>query len=132
MYADTITNSMQAAIEETKRRREVQLAYNKEHGVSPQTVAKEVRETVRSQELAVAEPTGPSYGSHDVVDLENLPLVIDSMEKEMKMLAKNMQFERAAEVRDEIAKLRKIIGVAEAGNVTGSKRKVRRFGVQAG
>lgn len=132
MYADTITNSMQAAIEETRRRREVQLAYNREHGVSPQTVAKEVRETVRSQELVVAEPSGPAFGADEAVDLDNLPIIIDSMEKEMKLLAKNMQFERAAEVRDEIAKLRRLVGVAEGGNVTGAKRKVRRFGVQAG
>ncbi len=118
MYADTITGSMQSAIEETTRRREIQIRYNEEHGVAPQTVAKEVRETIRSYDSVnelVAQyntETKDSIGDGPV-RVEDLPLLIDKLEKEMKDLAKAMEFEKAAQVRDEINQLRKMIGVTD-------------------
>lgn len=133
MYADNITGSMQKAIEETNRRREIQLAYNHEHGVSPITIKKEVRETVRHYDM-VAEMAA-QYTS-DVLDqigkdgapirVEDIPMLIASMEKDMKELAKSMEFEKAAKIRDEIEGLRKILGTSD-GRLGQEKRKVRRF-----
>ena len=130
MYADTITDSMRRALEETDRRRAIQREYNERHGTRPTTVKKEVRETVRSYEM-VAEVTS-QYNS-DVqsklgedgapVRIEDLPMLIDRMEKEMKELAKAMEFERAAKVRDEISELRKTLGVS-GGKIGEDKRKL--------
>jgi excinuclease ABC subunit B len=130
MYADTITDSMRRAIEETDRRRAIQREYNERNGTRPTTVKKEVRETVRSYEM-VAEVTS-QYNS-DVqaklgedgapVRIEDLPMLIDRMEKEMKELAKAMEFERAAKVRDEISELRKTLGVS-GGKIGEDKRKL--------
>jgi len=129
MYADTITRSMQAAIDETTRRREVQKAYNDEHGTKPYTVKKEVRETIRSMDM-VAEMVA-QYGEHTVEELEkdgqairieDIPVLIAALEKQMKDLAKAMEFEKAAEVRDEIASLRKMMGVTD-GAIGREKRR---------
>ncbi len=130
MYADTVTDSMRRAIEETDRRRAIQREYNERNGTQPTTVKKEVRETVRSYEM-VAEVTS-QYNS-DVqaklgedgapVRIEDLPMLIDRMEKEMKELAKAMEFERAAKVRDEISELRKTLGVS-GGKIGEDKRKL--------
>lgn len=130
MYADRMTRSMQAAIEETNRRREIQEQYNREHGCEPRTVAKAVRETIRSYD-AVAELVA-QYGEDTSIDLEqsgevmrveDLPVLINSLEKEMKDLAKAMEFEKAATVRDEISKLRKLMGVTD-GAIGREKRRL--------
>jgi excinuclease ABC subunit B len=125
LYADGVTGSMERAIAETNRRREVQQAYNAEHGITPQTVHKQVRETVRSYDV-VAEAQA-SYGveidASAPVMLEDVPILIGQLETQMKELAKNMEFERAAEVRDEITALRKLIGVT-AGKLGMEKRKL--------
>lgn len=120
LYADVVTGSMERAIAETQRRREVQLQYNLEHGTQPTTVQKTVRETVRSYD-AVAETRSP-YGEEDyarvegegAIRLEDLPVLISKLEKEMMELAKAMEFEKAAEIRDEIRSLRKTMGVGES------------------
>lgn len=118
MYADTMTGSMERAIDETNRRRLLQEAYNREHGVAPQTVTKAVRETVRSYNF-VAEDT-PAYsgvvvrkGNDGELLLEEIPHEIARLEAEMKGLAKEMRFEEAAKVRDEIFELRKVAGLAD-------------------
>jgi excinuclease ABC subunit B len=133
LYADIITGSMQRAIEETNRRREIQAAYNREHGVEPQTVKKAVHETVRSYE-AVAESLA-QYGddptaqdlikklANNSLSLEDLPLLVDDLEKKMKEHARAMEFERAAEVRDEIQALRKFLGASD-GKLGIGKRKL--------
>lgn len=130
LYADTVTGSMQRAIEETERRREIQEAYNLEHGMAPETIKKEVRETVRSYE-ALKEFTA-QYSeevrkaiedSEGGVRIEDLPILIDKLEKEMRDLAKAMEFERAAEVRDEVVALRKLMGVS-SGSIGHEKRKL--------
>lgn len=129
MYADTITDSMQFAIDETNRRREIQRKYNEENGVAPTTVIKAVRETVRSYE-AVAE-IAAQYDSETLekigqdgapIRIEEIPVLIAALEKEMKDLAKAMEFEKAAEVRDEISKLREYLG-ASGGKLGQEKRR---------
>ena len=128
LYADTITGSMARAIEETNRRREVQQSYNLEHGVSPQTVKKEVRETIRAYD-AVAEVVSQynaDVASEGPIRLEDIPIVIAQLEKEMKDFAKMMEFEKAAEVRDEINRLRQVMGTSEGRLGVSSKRKLRR------
>ena len=101
MYADTITNSMDRAIKETERRREIQTNYNKEHNIVPKTIKKEVRKVIEAVELEEVKPSKFNK-KEKVLDKNKL---IKEYEKEMKEAAKNLQFERAAELRDMIKKL---------------------------
>ncbi|MEQ1933270.1 MAG: helicase-related protein, partial [Fimbriimonadaceae bacterium] len=130
LYADNVTGSMARAIDETNRRRAVQQAYNDKHGFTPQTVLKEVRETVRSYEAVkdvAAQYTGETLESGPI-RLEDIPMLIDSLERDMKDLAKAMEFEKAADVRDQIVGLRKMIGVSQGRVGVSSRRKAaRRF-----
>ncbi|MBI1335272.1 MAG: excinuclease ABC subunit UvrB [Armatimonadetes bacterium] len=132
MYADNMTGSMQRAIDETTRRREIQLAYNAEHGVEPVTIKKEVRETIRSYDQVqditsqYSDEAKTSVLSDAAVRIEDIPILIAAMEKEMKDLAKAMEFEKAAGIRDEIESLRKIAGTSD-GRLGQEKRKVKRF-----
>ena len=104
MYADTITKSMQEAIEETSRRRKVQEAYNKEHGITPQGIKKAIKDiTERIQ--AVAEPRAAYRVTP--VSPEEIARLIKELETEMKKAAKNLEFEKAAMIRDRIIELRK-------------------------
>lgn len=110
MYADKITNSMQKAIDETNRRREIQIAYNKKYGIIPQTIKKPIEnnllslvESYRSLEDIVAEEM-VDMG----IDKKNLPKLIDKLEKDMHKAAKVLDFERAAEIRDQLKKLREM------------------------
>lgn len=126
LYADNVTGSMQRAIDETNRRRLIQSQFNDEHGVAPATVVKGVRETIRAYD-AVAELTAQydsKTGSSEAVRIEDVPMLIDNMEREMKTLAKAMEFEKAAEVRDEIVKLRSLLGASSGKGVTGSRRRL--------
>ncbi len=128
LYADTITGSMQRALDETNRRREVQLAYNREHGVEPTTIAKAVRETVRSYD-AVAEIVSQynaELSTKGDLRVEDIPMLIGALEQEMKDLAKAMEFEKAAQKRDEIIDLRKLMGVTDGKIGVSSRRRVRR------
>lgn len=114
MYADTITDSMRRAIDEVERRRARQTAYNEEHGITPQTIRKAVREVIRFHEQAAqrAERTVPEdvVGELAAADLDAL---IEALEDEMRSAAAELEFERAAELRDEIEELR-----AKAGRAT--------------
>lgn len=103
MYADTITNSMDRAIKETERRREIQKNYNKEHNIVPKTIKKEVRKVIEAVELEEVKPSKFNK-KEKVLDKNKL---IKEYEKEMKEAAKNLQFERAAELRDIIKELKK-------------------------
>jgi excinuclease ABC subunit B len=106
MYADTITKSMEIAINETKRRRAIQEAYNKKHGIVPQTVKKEIRDVIRATYAAEEKETydtKPSYGKMTKKEREKL---IADLEKEMKEAAKALDFERAAQLRDIIFELK--------------------------
>ena len=111
MYADKITDSMQKAIDETNRRRQIQLEHNKKYGIIPQTIKKPIEnnllslvESYRSLEDIVAE---------EMVDLgikkEDLPKLIIKLEKDMHKAAKILDFERAAQIRDQLKKLREML-----------------------
>ncbi|MDQ2986650.1 MAG: excinuclease ABC subunit UvrB [Armatimonadota bacterium] len=114
MYADNITGSMRRAIDETDRRREVQAKYNVENNVTPTTIAKGVRETVRSYQF-VAEGGAGYDGERKTgpLDIADIPMEISRLEKEMMAFAREMEFESAAKVRDQIFELRKAAGLAD-------------------
>lgn len=108
MYADRITNSMELAINETKRRREIQESFNQKHGVTPQTIQKDIRDSIRATHVA---EEGEAYKEDPALSLAKLPKkerekVMASMEKEMKEAAKALDFERAAELRDLLLELK--------------------------
>ena len=98
MYADTVTKSMERAIEETYRRREKQIAYNEEHGITPQTITKDVREIL---EISSRDKSGKKRMSRE----EKQKLII-RLTEEMKAAAKILEFEHAAYLRDKIEKLK--------------------------
>jgi excinuclease ABC subunit B len=106
MYADKMTNSMELAIGETTRRRAIQEAYNEKHGITPQTIQKEIRDVIRATMAAEEqEDYNPSEGMKKLTKKER-EQVIFNMEKEMKEAAKALNFERAAELRDLILELK--------------------------
>lgn len=109
MYANKVTNSMQVAIDETNRRRTIQMAYNEKHGITPTTIKKEVRDVIRA--TAVAEDdAAAAYGEKRtrLTDLKGKEKkkAIENMEKEMKEAAKSLNFEKAAELRDILFELK--------------------------
>jgi len=104
MYADTITQSMQKAIEETSRRRQVQEAYNKEHGITPQGIRKAIKD-ITERVQAVAETRVPYTVTP--ISKEEMAQLIKQLESQMKAAAKNLEFEKAAMIRDRIIELRK-------------------------
>ncbi len=120
MYADQITPAMQAAIEETNRRREKQLAYNAEHNITPETIRKAIRDVIRSSEPADEEPQPAATRARQ----EGVPLaaVVASLEQEMNQAAAELDFERAAELRDQVLELRQELGEeATASGAGGTK-----------
>lgn len=122
MYADNLTGSMERAIAETNRRRARQIAYNEEHGITPQTVRKAVRDLLQAEHVA---ETKTAYSAENAVarlradpatmSLSQVEEVIQSLEKEMKEAARALNFEYAAEIRDEINELRKLAPKSEVG-----------------
>ena len=111
LYADTITPAMEKAIEETERRRKLQMEYNKKHGITPRTVSKDIKELISLEEIGIYE----LYEAlpDDIENEEELMKKIESLEKEMWEAAENWEFEKAAELRDQIEKLRKLMGVVK-------------------
>jgi excinuclease ABC subunit B len=105
MYADTITRSMQVAIDETNRRRAIQMEYNKKHGITPQTVRKAVRDVIEATRVAEDKTDYVTEKKIDKMTKEERKELINRLEKEMKEAAKALQFERAAELRDIIIEL---------------------------
>lgn len=111
MYADKITDSMKLAIDETKRRRKLQLEYNKIHNITPKTIVKPVEnnllalvQSYRSVEDIIAEGM-----SELKIDKKDLPKLLNKLEKDMQKAAKILDFERAAEIRDKIKQLREML-----------------------
>jgi excinuclease ABC subunit B len=103
LYADTVTPAMQKAIDETSRRRERQLEYNREHGITPQTIVKSIRTTIESEVKArrtVQEAIRVDDSSFDQAEIVRL------LEEEMIEAAKNLEFERAAQLRDKINEMK--------------------------
>jgi excinuclease ABC subunit B len=113
MYADHVTDSMQRAIEETTRRRALQIAYNKEHGITPETVRKAVHDTLRAEHEEEEKPETPVVAAArkkaESLDSKQLADYIKKLENEMQEAAKKLEFERAAQLRDEIAELREVL-----------------------
>ena len=111
MYADKITDSMQKAIDETNRRREIQLAHNKKFGIIPQTIKKPIENNLLS--LVASYRDFEDIVAEEMVDLgidkKDLPKLINKLEKDMHKAAKILDFERAAEIRDKLKKLREIV-----------------------
>ncbi|GLC29660.1 excinuclease ABC subunit UvrB [Clostridium omnivorum] len=107
MYADNITRSMEAAISETNRRRKLQMEYNEKMGIVPKTIMKEIRELI---EISTVAEENAEYNSLEEAvqgNNENIDKLIEKYESEMKLAAKDLQFERAAQLRDIIFKLKK-------------------------
>ena len=111
MYADRITDSMKAAIDETERRREIQLAHNKKYGIVPQTIKKPIENNLLS--LVASYRDLEDIVAEEMVDLgvekKDLPKLIDKLEKDMHKAAKILDFERAAEIRDKLKRLREMV-----------------------
>ncbi|HDR6270710.1 TPA: excinuclease ABC subunit B [Bacillus cereus] len=105
MYADRITRSMGIAIEETQRRRTIQEAYNKEHGITPKTIQKGVRDVIRATTTAEETETYEATPAKKMTEKER-EKTIAKMEAEMKEAAKALDFERAAELRDLLLELK--------------------------
>jgi len=103
MYADTVTNSMRAAIDETRRRRQIQEAYNKQHGITPQGIRKAIKD-ITERVQTVAETRAP-YVTTPVAK-EDIARLIKELESQMKTAARNLEFEKAALLRDRIIELR--------------------------
>ena len=101
MYADKITRSMAATIEETKRRREIQSKYNEENGIVPKTIVKEVRDSIETLKPADEEVVFGIAESEDDMNFKKYK----NLQKEMIEAAQNLQFERAAQLRDKIKEL---------------------------
>ena len=101
MYADELTDSMEKAISETNRRRKIQQEYNKEHGIVPKTIQKSVRDTIRASIIEEAET------KYNISKEESIEDVINKLTDEMLKYAANMEFEKAAELRDKIKELEK-------------------------
>ena len=99
MYADELTESMEKAISETNRRREIQMKYNEEHGITPQTINKSVRDIIRA---TVLEDVSSAY---DIKKDDNIEEIITKLTDEMLKYASKMEFEKAAELRDKIKEL---------------------------
>ncbi len=99
MYADELTESMEKAISETNRRRKIQQEYNKEHGITPKTIQKSVRDSIKASIIEEAE------SKYNISKDESIEDVINKLTDEMLKFAANMEFEKAAELRDQIKEL---------------------------
>jgi excinuclease ABC subunit B len=116
MYADHVTDSMQAAISETNRRRSIQLQYNEEHGIVPVSIHKAIRDLTdqlsaeaRQKTMAVGEERVGYRAKHDRASRGELQRLVGEMERQMKEAAKALEFEKAAALRDEMYELRAIL-----------------------
>jgi excinuclease ABC subunit B len=112
MYADSVTDSMKLAISETQRRRQIQIAYNTEHGIDPQTIRKKVTDILLSLRGEDQAPTTPKKErrkarAHPEMPTDELERLIQGLEEEMHQAAKDLRFEYAARLRDEVHELRK-------------------------
>ena len=108
MYADTVTDSMQMAIDETKRRREIQMRYNEEHGITPQTIKKSVRDLISISKKVAAEEMRMEKDPESM-SAQELEKLIKDMTKQMKKAAAELNFEVAAELRDKLVELKKML-----------------------
>jgi len=120
MYADEVTDSMRAAISETQRRRQIQMRFNREHGIDPQSIRKKVSDILLSMSLDSGKAAHPDRKrrrrERPEMPTEELERLIQSLEEEMHQAAKDLRFEYAARLRDEVLDLRKELkGLRQAG-----------------
>ena len=116
LYADITTGSMKQALEETTRRRTLQMAYNKRHGITPETVKKQITDVLASiyERDYYTVPALPDEERVQYIPREEIPALMATLEKQMKQAAKKLEFERAAELRDQIRDLqRRMLGIIE-------------------
>lgn len=106
MYGDSITESMDRAIKETERRRTIQIAYNEKHGITPQTIRKRIRDVIEATKVAESQSDYLADAAKSKMSKRDREALIKRLETEMKEAAKNLQFERAAELRDAILELK--------------------------
>ncbi|OBR63515.1 excinuclease ABC subunit B [Paenibacillus oryzae] len=106
MYGDKITDSMDRAIKETERRRAIQMAYNSEHGIEPQTIRKRVHDVIEATKVAESKADYLTGADGSKMSKKERQSLIQRLEAEMKEAAKSLQFERAAELRDALLELR--------------------------
>ncbi len=135
MYADTVTESMQVAIDETNRRRAIQEAYNTEHGIEPTTIVKEIHD-LNTRLHAVAESTivysSERGGELTETDRTRIEAHLAKMEAEMRAAAKELEFERAAAIRDEIQQIRLRVLEQDASIIVGRAAERAAAGAGAG
>jgi len=112
MYADRITDSMKQAIDETYRRRGIQDAHNRQHGIEPQSIQKEVHDITDSIK-ASGEKKSTARTMRQELSRDDMYRVVKDLEVQMKDAARNLQFEKAAQIRDEMYELRRILAVDE-------------------
>lgn len=105
LYADTVTKSMQKAIDETNRRRKIQIQYNKDHNITPKTIEKEIRKSLT--EIVKARQTARQAVKFEETEYDRIELA-DQIEKEMLDAAQSLDFERAAELRDQLLELKEL------------------------
>jgi excinuclease ABC subunit B len=109
LYGDTLTDSMRHAIEETRRRRRLQMAYNREHGITPESIKKSITDVLSSiyEKDYYTVPSVPDAERAGLLTKEEIPAIIAQLDKEMRAAAKRLEFERAAALRDRIRELEK-------------------------
>ena len=108
MYANNVTNSMKQAIDETERRREMQKAFNLEHGITPTSIHKEIRDINERIKDTIKASSEPSVSSADLPK-EDIVRLIKDLESQMRKASKQLEFEKAAMLRDQVVDLRKVL-----------------------
>jgi excinuclease ABC subunit B len=126
MYADEVTDSMKRAISETQRRRQIQMAYNREHDIDPQSIRKKVSDillSMASEVVGKAPAPEKRRRKRDRPEMpeEELERLIQSLEEEMHQAARDLRFEYAARLRDEVLDLRKELKALREAGVVGDR-----------
>ncbi len=109
MYADSLTAAMKSAIGETNRRRQIQNEYNRQHGITPKSIQKAVHNVIEATKAAEDQPAYRKDTSAQALDKDAINALIESMAKEMRQAARELEFERAAMLRDRIEELKKLL-----------------------
>ena len=129
LYADTVTQSMQRAIDETSRRRALQLAYNTEHGITPETIVKAIRRGIE-EEIQAKTEVRKAVGRDELTDANEDYL--NALEAEMLQAAENLEFERAAALRDRIMQIKTEQGGGKARPVASAQATSAKAKAKAG
>ena len=122
MYADTITDSMKAALEETNRRREIQMKYNEEHGITPQTIKKAVRDLISISKV-IAKEEMQFEKDPESMSRKELEKLVGEVQKKMQKAAADLNFEAAAQLRDKMVELKKKLQEMDEEESGASRKK---------